>query len=77
MEFFGGWLLIAGLFTRAAALLLAGEMVVAIWAAHSGRGILVVSEYELPLALAAGTFTLAATGAGAISLDRLDPKQSR
>lgn len=71
LEFFGGWLLIVGLFTRIAALLLAGEMVVAIWAAHSGRGILAVADYEFPLALAAAAFVLATTGAGAVSLDRL------
>jgi uncharacterized membrane protein YphA (DoxX/SURF4 family) len=69
VEFFGGLLLVAGLFTRIAGLLLAGQMAVAIWSAHLGKGVLAVSEYEFPLALAVAAFTLAATGAGPVSLD--------
>lgn len=69
VEFFGGCLLIAGLFTRIAGLLLAGEMVVAIWKVHLGKGILAVSEYQFPLALAAAAFALVTTGAGVISFD--------
>ena len=71
VEFFGGWLLVAGLFTRVAALLLAGEMAVTIWKAHIGKGVLAVGEYQFPLALAVGVFALATCGAGAISLDKL------
>ena len=71
VEFFGGWLLVAGLFTRVAALLLAGQMAIAIWKAHMGKGVLAVNEYAYPLALAVGAFALATCGAGAISLDKL------
>jgi putative oxidoreductase len=71
IEFFGGWLLILGLFTRIAALLMAGEMAVAILRVHLPQGgLMAVSNYQLPLALAVGAFALVAVGAGAISIDR-------
>lgn len=71
VEFFGGWLLILGLFTRIAALLLAGEMAIAILRVHLPQGgIMAVSNYQFPLALAVGAFALVAVGAGAISVDR-------
>jgi putative oxidoreductase len=70
IEFFGGCLLIVGLFTRIAGLLLAGEMAVALIQVHKllaqPRA---VPNYEFPLALALGAFTLATVGAGTISLD--------
>jgi putative oxidoreductase len=69
IEVFGGGLLILGLFTRVAALFLVAEMAVAIWKMHSSGGILAVHIYEFPLSLAAGSFALAALGAGLISLD--------
>lgn len=69
IEAFGGGLLVLGLFTRAAALLLALEMCVAIWKVHSGHGYLAVHDYEFPLALASACFALATAGAGMISLD--------
>jgi putative oxidoreductase len=71
LECFGRLLLLVGLFTRPAALLLAGEMAVAIWKVHSVRGALAVNEYEFPLAVAAACFVLATTGAGAASFDSL------
>jgi putative oxidoreductase len=71
VELFGGALLIAGLFTRVAGLLLAGEMAVAIWKVHLGKGVLAVDQYQFPLALAVAAFLLATVGAGAISLDRV------
>ena len=70
LELFGGGLLLLGLFTRGAALLLAIEMGVAIWKVHSGRGILTVHEYEFPLAMAMACFALATIGAGPISIDQ-------
>ena len=70
IEFFGGSLLVAGLFTRIAGLLLAGEMAVALVKVH---GLLAhpgaVNNYEFPLSLAAGSFALAVFGAGVISFD--------
>lgn len=68
IETFGGGLLLLGLFTRGAALLLTIEMCVAIWKFHS-RSYLAVHEYEFPLSLAAACFVLATVGAGLISLD--------
>ncbi|MFZ0334531.1 MAG: DoxX family protein [Candidatus Acidiferrales bacterium] len=71
VEFFGGWLLVLGLFTRIAALLLAGEMAIAIVRVHIPQGgLMAVSNYQFPLAMAVGAFALVAVGAGAISLDR-------
>jgi len=75
VEFFGGCLLITGLFTRVAGLLLAGQMAIAIWKVHLGKGIYAVNEYEFPLVLAVGAFTLVTTGAGVVSLDRAIFKQ--
>jgi putative oxidoreductase len=69
LEVFGGILLVLGLFTRAAALLLAVEMGVAIWKVHSAGGYLAVHDYEFPLALATGCLALATVGAGLLSLD--------
>jgi putative oxidoreductase len=70
LEVFGGILLVLGLFTRGAALLLAIEMGVAIWKVHSTGGIYAVHDYEFPLAVLAGSFALATVGAGLVSLDQ-------
>lgn len=69
LEAFGGALLVLGLFTRPAALLLAIEMGVAIWKMHSSGGIMAVHLYEFPLALCAGCAALATVGAGLVSVD--------
>jgi putative oxidoreductase len=70
LETFGGGLLILGLFTRIVGLLLAGEMVIALWRVHGMfTNPMAVSHYEFPMALAASAFTLACLGAGAISMD--------
>lgn len=69
LEAFGGVLLVLGLFTRPAALLLAIEMGVAIWKMHSAGGIMAVHLYEFPLAMGAGCAALATVGAGLISID--------
>jgi putative oxidoreductase len=71
IEFFGGCMLIAGLFTRLAGLLLATEMVVGLWGAHKIiANPMAVGNYELPLVLAVSTFALATVGAGLISFDQ-------
>jgi putative oxidoreductase len=78
IEFFGGCLLIAGLFTRVAGLLLAGEMAVAVWKVH--RILLdpmAMHNYEFPLALATGALALAALGAGPISFDQVLFREGR
>ena len=70
LEVFGGGLLIAGLFTRGAALLLAIEVGLVL-----GRtivpsvGIYAFGRYEMPLLLGAMALALVTTGAGAISID--------
>jgi putative oxidoreductase len=70
IEFFGGMVLIIGLFTRVAGLLLAGEMAIAVWRVHLPQGpITLVKNYEFPLVLGAAAFTVACVGAGLISLD--------
>jgi putative oxidoreductase len=69
LEVFGSLLLVLGLFTRPAALLLAIEMGVAIWKVHSTKGYLAVHEYEFPLVMAMACFALATIGAGTLSLD--------
>lgn len=69
LEVFGGGLLILGLFTRIAALLLTIEMCVAIWRVHSGGGYLAEHNYEFPMALAVGCFALSTVGAGRLSVD--------
>jgi putative oxidoreductase len=69
LETFGGGLLLLGLLTRPAALLLAIEMCVAIWKVHSLHGIYAVRDYEFPLSLAAACLALATVGAGLISVD--------
>lgn len=71
LETFGGVLLIAGLFTRPAGLLLAAEMAVAILKVHGAGGILAVHNYEFPLSLAVACFALSALGPGVFSLDSI------
>lgn len=71
VEFFGGLMLIAGLFTRIAGLLIAGEMAVALVKVHHLLSDpLAVSNYEFPLACAVGAFALFTFGAGAVSFDQ-------
>lgn len=71
IEFFGGCLLIVGLFTRIAGLLLAIEMAVGLWMAHHIiADPMAVHNYEFPLLLAVGSFALATVGAGVISFDQ-------
>jgi putative oxidoreductase len=70
VEFFGGIVLILGLFTRIAALLLAGEMAVAVLKVHLPQGAITdVKNYEFPMILAVACFALATIGAGLISVD--------
>ncbi|HVB35256.1 MAG TPA: DoxX family protein [Patescibacteria group bacterium] len=71
LEFFGGCLLAVGLFTRLLALLLTGEMVIALWKVRLAKGVLAVANYELALLLAVAAFTLMVIGPGAASIDRL------
>jgi putative oxidoreductase len=69
LECVGGGLLLAGLFTRPAALLLAAEMGIAIWKVKMVHGVFAVNEYQFELALAAACVALATVGAGSLSVD--------
>ena len=68
-EFFGGILLVLGLFTRVAAIAICINMLVAIFKVHWHGGLLGPQGYQYPLSLAAMAFALIFTGAGVISLD--------
>lgn len=69
VELFGGGLLLLGLFTRIAALLLALEFAFALWKVHLSEGLLAVPEYEFALLVVGAALVLAATGPGPLSLD--------
>jgi len=69
LELFGGGLLLLGLFTRGAALLLAVETVLLMWKVYTPHSYLAMNEYAYPLAVATGCFALATIGAGLISVD--------
>jgi len=61
-EFFGGILLILGLFTQCAAALLSVVMLVAIFKVHWGAGFFSPRGFEFPLVLLAGCVCLMTTG---------------
>jgi putative oxidoreductase len=69
LELFGGGLLLLGLFTRGAALLLAIEAVLLLWKVYTPHSYLAVHEYAFPMVVAAGCFALATMGAGLVSVD--------
>jgi putative oxidoreductase len=71
LECVGGGLLLAGLFTRPVALLLAAEMGIAIWKVKMVHGVFAVNEYQFELALAAACVALATVGAGSLSVDHV------
>lgn len=71
LECVGGGLLLLGLFTRPAALLLAAEMLIAIWKVKMVHGVFAVNEYQFELALAAACVALATVGAGSLSVDHV------
>ena len=70
-EFFGGILVIAGLWTRVAAAAILINMVVTIAKVHWKNGLLGNGGYQFPLALAAIAFALIFCGAGPIALDNI------
>ena len=69
LELFGGGLLLLGLFTRGAALLLALEMLFLMWRIYPPQSYFLVNEYQFPLVMVTGCFALAALGPGPFSLD--------
>lgn len=69
-EFFGGLLILLGLLTRPAALVLAFTMVIAIVSVHLPNGLFMADGgYEFGLALLAACVSLMLSGSGKLSLD--------
>ena len=76
-EFFGGLFLVFGLLTRPTALVLAITMLVAIFAVHIQNGLFMSNNgYEFGLALLAGAVSLAISGGGRASVDRVIAQRS-
>ena len=72
LEFFGGILIILGLFTRPVAFLLSGEMAVAYFQVHAPNGLWPVQNQGEIVALYSFVFLFfAAHGAGPYSLDAM------
>jgi putative oxidoreductase len=74
IETFGGLVLILGLLTRLAGILLAADMLVALLVVHRPHGFFAGDGgFELVLVLGAAALALAITGPGALALDSLLP----
>lgn len=70
LEFFGGLMILLGLYTRPVAFLLSGEMAVAYWQAHAPRGAWPIENQGEPAVLFCFIFLyLAARGGGEWSWD--------
>jgi putative oxidoreductase len=71
-EFFGGLLVLIGLFTQLAAAIIIGTMIVAVATVHLSKGFLnTAGGYELNLSLITLALVLLFLGPGSISLDHL------
>lgn len=73
-EFLGGILILAGLFTRAAAFAIAVDLFVAIWKVHWHNGLIGSPDhpgFNYPLSLAALAFALIFFGGGPIAIDHM------
>lgn len=78
LEFFGGLLILLGLFTRPVAFILSGEMAVAYFRTHAPRGFWTIQNGgELAVLFCFLFLFLAAMGGGDYSLDALVRKQRR
>jgi len=75
VEFLGGLALILAVGTRIAALLLACDMLGAIVFVHFKNGFFMPTGYEFALTMLAANLSLALTGPGAASVDRLIAKK--
>jgi putative oxidoreductase len=71
IEVGGAIAILVGLYTRAAGAVLALEMVIAIFVARVGGGFFTPYGYEFELTLCGACLTLAANGAGGISIDAM------
>jgi putative oxidoreductase len=70
-EFFGGLLVVIGLFTRLAAFAICVDLSVAIAKVHFHNGLTGNGGYEFPLALATLAFALIFFGSGPIAFDHI------
>ena len=71
LELVGGIALILGVLTRIFAVLLAVDMLGALFLVHASAGVFAATGgYELVLLLAAGALAIALTGAGKVAVDR-------
>jgi putative oxidoreductase len=70
-EFFGGLLVLIGLFTRIASFAICIDLSVAIAKVHFHNGLTAANGYECPLALAALAFALVFFGGGPIAFDHV------
>jgi putative oxidoreductase len=78
LEFFGGMLLLIGLFTRPVAFILSGEMAVAYFQVHAPRAFLpIVNRGELAVVLCFLFLYFAFAGAGSWSVDDVVARSSR
>jgi putative oxidoreductase len=76
LEFFGGVLILLGLFTRPVAFVLSGQMAVAYFMVHAGRGFLpLLNRGELAVLYCFVFLYLAVAGAGWWSLDNRRKRQ--
>lgn len=77
LEFFGGILIVLGLFTRPVAFILSGEMAVAYWQFHAPKGPWPILNGGTDAAIFCFVFLyLSSAGAGAWSLDALRDKRA-
>ena len=70
-EFLGGLLVLAGLFTRAAAFAICINLAVAIWKVHWHNGLTGDHGIEFPLAAATLAFALIFFGGGPVAMDHV------
>ena len=78
LEFFGGMMLLLGLFTRPVAFILSGEMAVAYFQVHAPRAFLpIVNRGELAVILCFVFLYLVFAGAGSWSVDGLIRRSRR
>jgi len=74
-EFFGGLALVIGLLVRPAGIALAFTMLIAIFSVHFSNGLFMANNgYEYALTLLVACLSLAFSGAGPLSLDKIISK---